>query len=115
MKKIELKNILIKDAIFSILDFETSGMTSKESRVIEVGLVKVKNYKIIDTYHTLINPEIKIPSEITKLTGITNLDVKKAPRFSVVADEISNLIEDTILVAHNFNFDYSFLKSEFNL
>ncbi|MBN2570572.1 MAG: 3'-5' exonuclease, partial [Ignavibacteriales bacterium] len=115
MKRIDLRSISIKDATFSILDFETTGLSAINERVIEVGLIKIKNFKIIDSYQTLINPERSIPSEITKLTGITNLDVKKAPRFSVVAEEISNLIEDTILVAHNFNFDYSFLKSEFNL
>ncbi|KUG25680.1 dna polymerase iii polc-type [hydrocarbon metagenome] len=103
----------MEEAEFSVLDFETTGTSSKFARAIEVGIVKMKNGKVIDTYSSLINPGSQIPYQITLLTGITNEDVLNAPYFEDIIDEIDFFISGSILVAHNLPFDLSFLKSEY--
>ncbi len=113
MKNISLKSISPKETEFTVIDFETTGLSPKSAKVIEVGLVKVKNLKVADTFSVLINPAQHIPSEITMLTGITNSDVENAPAFEEVAPKISEFIGDSVLVGHNLKFDYSFLESEF--
>jgi len=113
MKNISLKDISPKETEFTVIDFETTGLSAKSSRVIEVGLVKVKNLKVTDTFSLLVNPLQHIPSGITMLTGITNSDVENAPMFEEVAHKIAEFIGDSVLVGHNLKFDYSFLQSEF--
>ncbi len=98
---------------FAILDFETTGMSGKKNRVIEIGIVLVKNLEIVDSYQTFINPGQLVPYYITKLTGITDEDVHDAPFFEEVTSEMLDFIGDSVLVAHNLPFDYSFLKHEF--
>ncbi len=112
MNKIELKNISIKEAEFAVLDFETTGTSAKHNRVIEVGIVRVKNLKIEDSFQTFINPGNRIPPFITSLTGITDDDVHDAPFFNEAASEMLEFIGDSVIVAHNLPFDLSFLKSE---
>ncbi|MDD3557820.1 MAG: exonuclease domain-containing protein [Melioribacteraceae bacterium] len=106
-------DIPIEESEFTVLDFETTGTAARNARVIEVGLVKVKNLKVKDTYSTLIDPETDIPFFITELTGITNALVSGAPTFVQVARELEDFIGDSVLTAHNLPFDLSFLKSEF--
>ncbi len=113
MTNLEIKNIPVEKADFSVIDFETTGTSAQRDRVIEIGLVKLKNLKIVDTYQSLINPGVRIPSFITTLTGITNSDVSNAPCFEDIAQEINEFIGDSILAGHNLQFDHSFLKSEF--
>jgi DNA polymerase-3 subunit epsilon len=106
--------IPLNKSIFTVVDVETTGLSAAKNRIIEIALVKVENLKITEKYHTLINPLIYIPYFITNLTGITNDDVKNSPTFDGVADKIINFIENSILTAHNFSFDSSFLRSEFS-
>ncbi len=108
------KNRLIKESKFVVLDFETTGLSPKTSKVIEIGMVKVEKGKITDTYSSLINPILPVPYQITLLTGISQDDVINAPIFEEIAYQILEFIGDATLVAHNAPFDYSFLKSEFN-
>lgn len=68
---------------------------------------------IVDTFQSLINPELFIPDFITQLTGITNEMVETAPTFSEIAEELYHLLHDKIFVAHNVGFDYAFLKAAF--
>lgn len=112
MSKIELKNITVKEAEFAVLDFETTGTSARHNRVIEVGIVRVKNLKIEDSFRTFINPGNRIPPFITSLTGITDDDVHDAPFFDEAASEILEFIGDSVIVAHNLPFDLSFLESE---
>ena len=98
---------------FSVIDFETTGTSPKSNRTIEVGIVKIENLKIVNSYQSLINPNQFISPFISSLTGITNEDVLSAPSFEDISQEIKDFIEDTILVGHNLPFDYAFLNSEF--
>ena len=97
----------------AFVDIETTGTRSSFDRIIEVGIVRVEDNKIVKTYQTLINPQTHIPQEIVMLTGITAKDLEEAPTFREVADDILEALQDAFFVAHNVRFDYSFLKYEF--
>lgn len=112
MNSIKLSEIPLEETEFSVLDFETTGTSAVNSRVIEIGLVKVKQLEIQETYQSFINPEVTIPHFITNLTGISNDDVINAPRFTDIVDDIKMFIDNSVITAHNINFDFSFLKSE---
>ncbi len=107
------KDKTFSEATFSVIDFETTGTSPKNSRAIEIGIVKIENLKIVDSYQSLINPGHLIPPFISSLTGIENEDVIDAPSFEDISQEIKDFIEDTILVGHNLPFDYAFLSGEF--
>jgi DNA polymerase-3 subunit epsilon len=98
---------------FAIIDIETTGGTSYNSKITEVAIFVHDGEKVIDTFHSLVNPEMEIPRFITGLTGITNEMVASAPLFSEIADQIFLKTIDCIFVAHNVNFDYSFIRQEF--
>lgn len=106
------KDKTFSDAIFSVIDFETTGTSPKNSRAIEVGIVRIENLKITDSYQSLINPDQIIPPFIASLTGISSADVKGAPSFDDISQEILNFIDGSILVGHNLPFDYAFLSNE---
>ncbi len=112
MKSIELTEITIDKAEFCVIDFETTGTSAAKGKVIEIGMVKVKNLKITDIYQSFLNPLSHIPPFITRLTGITYSDVEDAPLFKDILKDVSYFLGDSILVAHNLPFDYSFLKKE---
>jgi len=98
---------------FAIVDIETTGGTSYDSRITEVAVFIHDGNTVIDQFHSLVNPEIEIPRFITGLTGITNEMVIDAPVFADVAPHLNAITTDCIFVAHNVNFDYSFLREEF--
>ena len=105
------KNQIIKDTTYCILDIETTGLSFRTDKITEIAVLKYKNGKIIDTYETFVNPEIEISKEITKLTGITNEMVKDAPKKEKIIKEFIQFIgKDSILVAHNADFDIGFIK-----
>jgi len=109
----ELPSTLLKEAEFSVLDVETTGLSARNNRVIEIGIVKVKNLKIVDKYTTLINPGCDIPYFITQFTGISNSDVAYSPSFYDTAEEIEEFIGNSIVSGHNLSFDEGFLSCEF--
>ena len=112
-EELNITNLPLEEAEFVVLDFETTGTSSRYARVIEVGIVRMKNGKIVDTYSSLINPGSQIPYQITLLTGISNEDVLNAPYFEDLVDEIEEFMGNGILAAHNLPFDHAFLNSEF--
>jgi DNA polymerase-3 subunit epsilon len=95
------------------VDIETNGLDHIRGRVIEVAAIRVEAGKIVRKFSSLIDPETELPYYITNLTGITTNDVKGAPTFHQVADELHEILDGAIFVAHNVRFDYSFLKQEF--
>jgi len=100
--------------MYAIVDIETTGGLSASNRITEVAVMVHDGYRVIKEYHTLINPERSIPDFITGLTGISSGMLKEAPLFSEIAPLLYGLLADKIFVAHNVNFDYSFLKEEFS-
>ncbi|HRX29240.1 MAG TPA: exonuclease domain-containing protein [Saprospiraceae bacterium] len=102
-----------KKKIYAIIDLETTGGVAKREKITEIAIVLSDGEKVIDSYSTLVNPERSIPTEITRITGITNEMVVDSPKFYEIAKDVVEFTTDTIFVAHNVEFDYSFLKEEF--
>ncbi len=96
---------------YCVFDLETTGFDpKKQDKITEIAICKVKNGEIIDEYTTFINPERNIPFEVQKLTHITNEMVKDAPTIEEALPDILDFIEGTTLVAHNSDFDITFLS-----
>ncbi|MCM8832675.1 MAG: exonuclease domain-containing protein [Candidatus Omnitrophica bacterium] len=95
------------------IDVETTGLDPEINRICEISILKIKNNNLDEIFTTFINPETKIPINISNLTGIRDIDLENAPKFKEVAEKIYNLINQKILLCHNANFDISFLKKEF--
>jgi DNA polymerase-3 subunit epsilon len=109
----ELPSTPLEEAEFSVLDVETTGLSARNNRVIEIGIVKVKELKITDKFTKLINPGCDIPYFITQFTGISNSDVAYSPSFNDTAEEIEDFIGNSIISGHNLSFDENFLRYEF--
>ena len=100
------------EAEFVVLDLETTGAKAPPSRITEIGAYRVRGGEVMDSFHTLVNPEMPIPPFIVGLTGIDDEMVADAPKFAEIADEFLNFIGDCVLVAHNARFDLGFLNYE---
>lgn len=99
---------------YAVLDLETTGSTyDNGDRIIQIGVAFVQNGQIVDQFATDIFPNQEIPREITKLTGITNEQVKVAPKFQEIAEILWQKLTNTVIVAHNIGFDYKFLDKTF--
>jgi DNA polymerase-3 subunit epsilon len=96
--------------MYAIVDIETTGGHAAGNGITEIAVYIHDGQGVVDEFHTLINPQQKIPLYITALTGISNAMVASAPAFEEVADKIYALLTDQVFVAHNVNFDYSFVK-----
>jgi len=99
---------------YAVVDLETTGHSSiKGDRIIQIAIVFINNDKVGEKYVRFVKPGRKIPVFIRQLTNISDEDVEDAPYFHEIADEVAKLLEGTIFVAHNTDFDLSFLQSEF--
>ncbi|MED0951380.1 3'-5' exonuclease [Bacillus mobilis] len=93
---------------FVVLDIETTAFSPvKGGRITEIGAVKYVDGKVVDKYSQLINPEMKIPANITKLTGITNDMVQGKPVYGQVLPVFQQFIDGFLVVAHNATFDWN--------
>lgn len=106
---------LTDDVAYCVIDVETTGLNARYNNIIEIGIVKIQGGKIIDSYNSFVNPGREIPNFITSLTGISNKDVYNAPFFEDIHLEISNFIDGCLVGGHNFSFDLSFLRKEFQI
>lgn len=95
---------------YAIVDIETTGASAANSGITEIAIYIYDGEKVTGKYETLINPQRKIPRYIEVLTGISNEMVDDAPSFSDVAENIFSLLNGKIFIAHNVNFDYSFIR-----
>ncbi|NEU07206.1 GIY-YIG nuclease family protein [Flavihumibacter sp. R14] len=100
--------------MYAIVDIETTGGHANANGITEVAIRIHNGTEITERFETLINPGINIPVYIRALTGISNEMVQEAPSFNEVAHKIFALLHDKIFVAHNVNFDYSFLRHHLN-
>lgn len=98
---------------YVLVDIETTGLSPYYSEIIEIGALKVRDNKVIDTFSTLIKPDNIINENITNLTGITNEMVEYAPNILEVLKLFESFIGDNILIAHNAKFDIAFLNNNF--
>lgn len=98
--------------MYAIVDIETTGGHASGNGITEIAIVLHDGHQVTEKFHTLINPHQKIPVYITALTGINNAMVASAPSFEEVAQQIYDILGNHIFVAHNVNFDYSFVKHQ---
>ncbi|HRH48143.1 MAG TPA: exonuclease domain-containing protein [Panacibacter sp.] len=96
--------------MYAIVDIETSGSHPSDNGITEIAIVLYNGEEVEGRYETLINPGCPIPPFVVQLTGITNEMAEAAPAFNEVAHKIFNLLSNRIFIAHNVNFDYSFIK-----
>lgn len=102
----------LENTEFVVFDLETTGAKAPPCRITEIGAYRVKGGKVLDTFQTLINPQMPIPSFIVGLTGIDDAMVADAPLFQDIAHDFLEFIGDSVLVAHNSGFDMRFLNFE---
>ncbi len=98
------------DGKFVIFDLETTGLDKKNDKIIEIGAVKVEKGVIVDRFSTFVNPQQPIDIRISKLTGIYDEMVKKAPKEDEILPEFIKFIGDSVIVAHNASFDTAFIR-----
>ena len=103
------KNLMKFVDDYVLVDIETIGLSPTKDEIIEIGAIKVQNNKIIETYNELININRKLPSFITKLTGITDDMIKSGRMPTLVLKEFVDFTQNNIIIGHNVNFDLGFL------
>ena len=97
---------------FVVFDLETTGFSNKNDKITEIGAVKVKNFEIVDRFNELINPEKDISYKVQELTGITNDLIKDKPTIEEILPRFMEFVGDSVLVAHNAEFDIGFINQK---
>ena len=97
--------------MYAVVDIETTGGYASANGITEICIHLFDGEKVVDTFQSLINPGQPIPRYIQAMTGITDEMVEDAPRFEDVAEEVYSFLKDSVFVAHNVNFDHSFIKA----
>ncbi|KXB69791.1 PolC-type DNA polymerase III [Peptostreptococcus anaerobius] len=97
------------DQTFVVFDIETTGLSPHSDNLTEIGAVKVQNCEIVDSFSTFVNPKMDISYQIQELTRITNEMVKDAPSLEEALPEFLEFAKDSVLVAHNADFDTGFI------
>lgn len=98
--------------MYAIVDIETTGGYAASNGITEICIHVFDGEKVVTTFESLVNPHQPIPRYIQAMTGITDEMVEDAPAFDEIADKVYGLLHDKVFVAHNVNFDYSFVKSQ---
>jgi DNA polymerase-3 subunit epsilon len=99
--------------MYAIVDIETTGGKFNEEGITEIAIYRHDGFLITDQFCSLVNPERPIQAFVVSLTGINNTMLRQAPKFYEVAKRIVEITEDAVLVAHNAQFDYRILRTEF--
>ncbi len=99
--------------MYAILDIETTGGKYNEEGITEIAIHKFDGHAVVDQFISLVNPEKDIQPFVVNLTGINNKMLRTAPKFHEVAKRIIEITKDTVLVAHNAQFDYRILRTEY--
>ena len=98
------------DTTYCVLDLETTGLSFRTEKITEVGIMKIKDGKVIDEFSCFVNPEKPIPQKVVEVTNITDDMVKDAETIDKVFPKILEFVGNSVLVAHNADFDIGFLK-----
>ena len=107
-----MNRLLQNGAVFCALDTETTGLKPAEERIIEIGAVKFDKNGELGRFSTLVNPRILIPHFCQELTGITNKMVFGQKEFKEIADDLLSFLDESIIIAHNAQFDLRFVNAE---
>ena len=93
------------------IDLETTGLRAENDAILEVGAVRFRGDEVLDTYQTFVNPGRDIPEFVQRYTGITPQDIRRAPSFPQIRDDLGEFIGRDPIVGHSVNFDLGFLES----
>ncbi len=104
--------LALSDVTFVIFDTETTGLSAKKDRIVELGAVKVRNGKVLEEKSWLINPQRPIPYYAERVHGISDEMVADSPAFKEIYPDFLSFIGDAVLVAHNAPFDIRFVEAE---
>ncbi len=96
------------DRTYVALDLETTGLSPRLDRIIEVGAVRFRGTTVIERFESLVRPEVPIPLSVQRLTGIADKDVVDAPRPEAIMEQLIDFVGDSAVVAHSGTFDLSF-------
>ena len=99
--------------MYAIVDVETTGGKFNEEGITEIAIYRFDGNKIVDQFSSLVNPQREIQPFVQRLTGINSKMLVNAPKFFEVAKRIVEITEDAVLVAHNAEFDYRIIRTEF--
>lgn len=102
----------IEDTTFVVFDLETFGLNSHKNEIIEIGAIKLKGTRIVDTFSSFVNPNKIIPKRISELTHITQDMVDNAPAIEDVLPKFLEFTKDAVMVAHNSAFDMGFIRRD---
>lgn len=108
-----IDKLRIEEAVFTFIDVETTGLSPRSARVCEVAAISFRGSDRVGTLAELVNPGTPIPAEVSRIHGITDAMVKDSPSFGAVAPRLLAMLENSVVVAHNANFDVDFLRAEF--
>ncbi len=98
---------------YCLVDVETTGGSPTKDRIIEIGIIRVENGNVVSEYKSLVNPQVSVSPFILELTGISLDEIYNAPTFEEIAQEVFDMLDGSVFVAHNVGFDYAFIKNEF--
>ena len=98
---------------FICIDLETTGLNPKRDRIIEIGAVKVRDGKIVETFQQLIDPKQQLEERVEILTGISSKELEGKPTIQDILPELKEFLGEDVLLGHRVLFDYSFLKRTF--
>ncbi len=116
MTRLDIANCHIDEVDYTVIDFETTGLSPNSGdRVCEIGAVRMRGGAVVETLGTLIDPQRPISAGAYAVNGISPQMLVGAPTFGDIAERVSRLIGDSVIVAYNAPFDMSFLVSEFRL
>lgn len=103
---------LLEETEFVVFDLETTGLSAERCRICEIGAVRVKALEVVDTFESLVNPGVRLPDPVARITGLRDEELRRAPAISTVLDRFLAFAGDELLVAHNARFDQRFLERQ---
>jgi DNA polymerase III epsilon subunit family exonuclease len=105
-------DLLLEEATYVVVDLETTGLRPGTSQICEIGAVKIAGLEIVDEFETLVDPRVPLAAAITAITGLTDRQLRGAPKPPIAVRHFLGFAGDAVLAAHNARFDLSFLDRE---
>jgi DNA polymerase III epsilon subunit family exonuclease len=103
---------LLEETEFVVFDLETTGLSAERCRICEIGAVRVQALEVVDTFDSLVNPGVRLPDPVARITGLRDEELRCAPAISSVLTRFLAFAGDELLVAHNARFDQRFLERQ---